>query len=239
MKILPASWRWRLALAAAAALGLWLGHGPLLRALAAPLVSEQSSKGAAAMALRGDERGGCGAHAFDMAAAFYRHDPARHIILIGRRPGRLVELGILTSFATLGPRELARRGVPEAAVEVVHATAADQWEEAEILAAWLQAHPTATVTVYCNPLGSRRLRDMLDRTAAPADAVRARILIPHDAGHDAMNWWQSRAGIKDFMLSWLQMAFARSQERHPPLPPQQSVAAYQKMLSEAFSPQSK
>ncbi len=239
MKILPASWRWRLGLAAAVALGLWLGHGPLLRALAAPLVSEQASDGAAAMVLRGDERGGCGAHAFDMAAAFYRQAPARHILLIGRRPGRLVELGILASFATLGQGELARRGVPDAAIEVVHAAAADQWEEAGLLAAWLQAHPKATVAVYSNPLGSGRLRYMLDRTAPLADAIRARIIIPHEASHDAANWWQSRAGVKDFMLSWLQMAFARSEGPHQPLPPQQSVADYEEMLGAAFSPHSK
>lgn len=141
MRLVPASWRWRVGLAAAAALGVWLGHGWLLGGLAAPLMSTQSADGVAALALWGGERGAEGVHAFDAAAAFYRQDPSRHILLIGRRGGRLVELGILAPFATLARRELTSRGVPEAAIEGLPATAADQWDEAQLLAAWLQATP--------------------------------------------------------------------------------------------------
>ena len=164
--------------------------------------------------------------------------PARRILLIPRRPGRLVELGILSSFATLGRRELARRGVPEAAVEEVQGAAADQWEEAELLAAWLQAHPAATVAVFCSPLGSRHLRYILDRAAAPADAVRARVVVPHDADHDATNWWQiprRRQGLHAFLagnglclVSGPAPAGRRSSRAPPPI---------EKMLREAFPPQ--
>ena len=139
MRLVPASWRWRVGLAAAAALGVWLGHGWLLGGLASPLMSTQSADGVAALALWGGERGAEGVHAFDAAAAFYRQDPSRHILLIGRRGGRLVELGILAPFATLARRELTSRGVPEAAIEGLPATAADQWDEAQLLAAWLSA----------------------------------------------------------------------------------------------------
>ncbi len=239
MKILPASWRWRLGLLAAVVLAVWLGHGPLLRGVAAPLVCEQTADGAATMVLRGDERGVTGFRGFDAAEAFYHQAPGRHILLIGRRPGRLVELGILSSFTTLGRRELSLRGVPDAAVEVIPAAAADPWEEAELLAAWLRGHPTVTVAVFCDPLGSRHTRYILDRVASPAEAAAARIVVSHDSCHDATNWWKTRAGVKDFMLSWLEMAYTWRQGRRRLVPQQQSVEAYRKTLGETFEPRAR
>ncbi len=239
MRLVPTSWQWRGGLAAAAALGVWLGHGWLLGGLAAPLASSQSADGAAALALWGGERGADGVHAFDAAAAFYRQDPSRHILLIGRRGGRLVELGILAQFATLARRELTSRGVPEAAIEGLPATAADQWDEAQLLAGWLQAHPAATVAVYCNPLGSRQVRFILDRVAAPADAARARVVVPPEADRDVRNWWKTRAGIKNFGLSWLELAFTWCRGRQRPVVQPQSVAAYEEMLRKTFEPPTK
>ena len=80
-------------------------------------------------------------------ARFYHAAPARHIVLLPRTPGRLVELGVLPSFATLSRQELGRRGVPAAAITVVDGQAIDAWEEARLLAAWLQARPKAAVVV--------------------------------------------------------------------------------------------
>jgi hypothetical protein len=226
-------------LAAAAVIIAWLGHGWLLRGLAAPLVSRQSPDGVAVLALWGDERGAEGRHAFDAAAAFYRQDPSRHILLIGLRGGRLVELGILSPFAILGRRELAARGVPQSAVEVVSATAADQWDQAQLLTQWLRAHPAATAAVYCNPLGSRQVRCILDRVAAPADAARVRVVLPADPDYDAASWWESRAGVRNFMLAWLEMAFTWCRSRPGPVPPPQNVAAYEETLRKAFEPSRK
>ena len=217
----------------------WLGHGLLLRGVAAPLVSEQPADGVATMVLRGDERGESGFRGFDAAEAFYHQAPERHILLIERRPGRLVELGILSSFATLGRRELSLRGVPDAAIEVIPAFAADPWEEGELLAAWLREHPSVTVAVYCNALGSRHLRYILDRVASPAEAAAARIVVASDSYHDATNWWKTRSGVKEFMLSWLEMAYTWRQGRRRPVQQQQSVEAYRKTLGETFEPRAK
>ena len=116
------------------------------------------------LALWGDERGVDGRDGFDAAAAFCRQDPSRHVLLIGRRGGRLVELGILSPFATLARRELAARGVAAAAIEALPDTAADQWDEAQRLAQWLRRtgrrRPPSTATrcgaarcVHCRPRG--------------------------------------------------------------------------------------
>jgi hypothetical protein len=189
-----------------------------------------------ALALWGDERGVDGGHGFDAAAAFYRQDPSRHILLIGRRGGRLVELGILSPFATLGRRELASRGVPEAAIESLPATAADQWDEAQLLANWLRAHPAATVAVYCDTLRSRQVRCILDRVAAPADAVRARVVLPPESDHHAAHWWKTRSGIRNFMISWLEMAYTWCRGRPHPASPPQNVAADEETLRKTFEP---
>jgi hypothetical protein len=238
MKLLPASWRWRVGLLAAAIVAAWLGRGLALRGLAAPLVSRQSADGATVLVLWGDERGADGGHGFDGAAAFYRQDPSRSIFLIGRRGTRLVELGILSPFATLGQRELAARGVPPSAVETVAATAADQWDQARLLNVWLEAHPGTTVALWCKPLGSGQVRWIIDHAAAPAEAARVRVVVSQSSNPDAPEWWQSRSGVKDFMLSWLELVFTRSCGPRRVVCQPQSVAAYEEALREAYRPRS-
>ena len=163
--------RWRWGLALGIALAIWLGHGLLFYGLASVLVVRQPIDGATFLVLRGHERGVLGANGFRAAADFCRRDPSHRVLLIGHRPGRLVELGILPPWETFARNELERRGVPASAVTVVEGNAVDEWDDCRLLGAWLKARPEATVAVAVNPLGSRRVRHMLDAAMAPPEAA--------------------------------------------------------------------
>ena len=192
-------WRWGLAL------GIVLAIWPLLYAAASILVVNQRSDRAGFLLLRGSERGVLGANGFRAAADFCRRDPAHRILLIGHHPDRLVELGILPPWETFARRELERRGVPAAAVAVVEGTAVDEWDDCQLLAAWLKARPEAIVAVAANPLGSRRVRYMLDAAMPPSEAARAPVFLLDDPQCAASNWYRSRSGVKGFMFSWLDL----------------------------------
>ncbi len=234
LKRFPANIRWRVVLVSAAALAIGLAHAPLLRLLTWPLRSEQSSEDAGYLVLLGTERGVHGNHGLAAAARFYRADTRRRILLIECRPGRLAELGILLPFAALGRQELIRRGVPDTAIETMPGQAADAWDAARELAAWLHARPGVLVAYASLPLSGGHLRWILDRTMAPGDAARIRIFAPEDPARASGNWWTSRSGVKAFMFAWIERAYAWCQGEQPPPPPQQSAAAYQAMLRKAF-----
>ena len=160
MKRFPASMRWRVALVLAIVLAAGLGHAPLLRLLVRPLRSEQSIAGARYLVLQGDERGVHDSYNFTAAAQFYQADTTRQILLLEWRPGRVVELGLLRSFAALGRQELARMGVPDAAVEVIDGQAADPWEVARRLGISLRAMKSRLPSMKCGGEGSQRLASM-------------------------------------------------------------------------------
>ncbi len=228
--------RWRWGLALGIVLAIFLGHGPLLSGLASILVVRQPSDGANFIVLRGSERGVFGASGFRAAVDFCQRDPSHRILLIGHHPGRLVELGILPSWETFARGELARRGVPAAAVAVVKGKAVDDWDDCRLLAAWLKARPEAIVAVAANPLGSRCVRYMLDAAMTPSEAARAPVFLLDDLRCTPFNWYKSRSGVKGFMFAWLDMIYAWRHGSDRQMPPPQSVEAYQKTLSERFGP---
>ena len=158
VKILPASWRWRVGLAAAAALGVWLGHGPLLRGLAAPLASD---------AVRRRRR--------RPGAAGRRAGSGRRATLSTRRPPSIARTRATHPLdraasrppgGTGNPRLRLRRwagaswpagACPRPPSRAVAAAAADQWEEAATpgcLAAGASRRDGGRV---CSPLGSRHV----------------------------------------------------------------------------------
>jgi len=87
-------------------LATWLGHGPLFHGPASILVAREPIDGANFLVVRGNKRGVRGAYGFRAAADFRRLDPSHRVLLIGHRPGRLVELGVLPPWETFARGEL-------------------------------------------------------------------------------------------------------------------------------------
>ena len=148
-----------------------------------------------------------------------------------------MEIGVLPSFETLSRRELGRRGVPAAAITVVDGQATDEWEEARLLGVWLQARPEATVAIVCSQFDSGHFRYILDSVLARRDAARSDIIALRADDHDTTDWWCSRSGVKDFMFSWLEMAYARCQGETHMLPRRQSAGDYQAELRKSLARQ--
>ena len=154
--------------------------------------------------------------------------------MVGHRPGRLVELGVLPTWETFARNELERRGLPASVVTVAEGNAVDEWDDCRLLAAWLKTRPDAIVAVTANPLGSRRMRYMLDAAMAPAEAARPPVFLLDDPSAPRPIGIKSRSGVKGFMFAWLELIYAWRHGSDRRMPPPQSVEAYQKTLFERF-----
>ena len=123
------------------------------------------------------------------------------------RASRLVEVGAVPSFEQTCRRGLAKRGVPEDKVEAIRADARNTWDEARALGDWLNQHPQATISLACSPFAGGRLRYVFNKVFGPHNGSRVHLAALPDPSSAAAAWWRSRNGVKDFMYSWLDLAY--------------------------------
>jgi hypothetical protein len=181
---------------------LWFWHGAILRGMASVLVADQGQQDAKfVLVVDGDRR-------YDAAAALYREDPSRRVVLIEPYPTRLVQVGALPSFEAISRRELHARGVPEEAVTVIPGKARTAWEETRLLRSWLKEHPDAQLLLLCDRFGSSYRRHVLDSTLPAGEAARVRILALPDRRYDETNWWKSRRGAKEWLVGLTTLVYA-------------------------------
>jgi hypothetical protein len=198
---------------------LGLGYSAILRLLTWPLVADDSSAECECFCFHGDELGVDGFEPFTTAAQWYHEQGGRKILLLLPYKSRIVEIGAVPSFEETCRRELANLGVPKADIESIPADALNVWDEARSLSDWMQAHPTSSVRLACSCTGGGRLRYVLHKVLAPADARRVHLAILADPGFSLGSWWRSRPGVKAFMYAWLELAYAwavpGNSRRHP------------------------
>jgi hypothetical protein len=131
-------------------------------------------------------------------------------------------------------RELARRGVHDAAITTIAGSARDCWEEAGLLGTWLGQHPGEEMTLVCGRFNSGQVRRILDSVLGRQEAARVRIRALADPDYDETNWWRSRRGVKGFMFGWLGLAYAWGEGKDRIAPPRWSVQEYQSLLDETY-----
>ncbi len=209
---------------------LGLGHAPILRLLAWPLMAREPSRPQADFyCLFGDEYGTDGFGAFDRAADWYAEAPNRKILLLLPPDSRVVEIGAVRSFERTCRSELDKRRIPACDVLAIRAGSHDAWGEAHAMADWLREHPRAKVVLACSPFRSGWLQHVFDKVLGPVTAGRMKLALLPDPECRIENWWRSRAGVKEFMYAWLELVYARAEaDDARPLPV--GAAAFQKEL---------
>jgi hypothetical protein len=131
---------------------------------------------------------------YDRAAQALRDSPGCRVLLIQLSPRRLETMGLLVPYETTARQELAKRGVADIAVTVLHGQGRTDWDRTKCLADWLRQHPDAQVDLLCGQFGSRRIRLIVDRVLG-ADAGRVHFRpVPHP-WYDDGNWWQRKEGV--------------------------------------------
>jgi hypothetical protein len=205
--------RWKIVLLALVVLGVC--HPVILRLLTWPLVADDAAAECDCYCIHGAELGAEGFEPFDNAAQWYREQPGRKILVLLPHETRIVEIGAVPSFEETCRKELGKRGIASAAIQPVPADALDVWDEARGISIWMKAHPESTLRIACGPFGGTRLRYVLGRVLAPAEASRVHVASLADPSYSAQNWWRSRWGVKEFMYAWLELGYAWTSSGNP------------------------
>lgn len=188
-----------------AALLAWF-HAPLLRALAGPLVVDQTGDEARYVLVLEGMAGGDGRYA--AAAELHRQVSTRRIVVVPQVRQRVVRLGILPPLEAIAQRELTRQGVPPQSVELLPGKAIDEWSTVRLLDSWLKQHPDSKLVVLADRFQSRYVRHVLDTLLDAQDAARVSIVTLRDRRFDESDWWRSRCGMRGLVFGYLQLAYA-------------------------------
>jgi hypothetical protein len=206
----------------------WLFHGPLLGGLARPLIAHQPAGDFNCIGVIARTYGPDGDRCYDVAGELFREKTARRVLLVGFRPGRLVEIGVLPSFEESGRREFARRGVPPEAISVAPGDGGSYRATAGTLAAWLRNHPDASVLLFCSQFRSAHLRRALDAVLGPAQSGQVRLRPLPDRRFNETNWWMCRPGFREFGIAWLMRLQGWLGGGQAVQPPQESADDYER-----------
>lgn len=226
--LISSSWRrWLLILLVAGA--LWFARKPILTGVAGTLIVDQQPGNLDFVWIRAAD-----GISLDAAAAICRESLRRRVVLVARRPSRLVRAGIYEPIETIARRELTRLGVSLDRLEVLNPPATSSREELARLETWLESRPGAQVALPCQRLWSACQRQFLDETLRPATASRIRVLALSDGLHDETNWWDDRAGIRDFMYAFISRVYLLSGATRRSNLPEWDPDEYERTLRESL-----
>jgi hypothetical protein len=192
-------------------LTIWFFHPWLLEGLAKLVIVNNPRSTAGYLALFSPEVRGDYYLNFDAAAAAYREDSHRQILLIKPQPTILEKHGILPGFVEASRRELASRGVEDSAIETIPANAANAWDAARSLGEWLQKNPGAEVVYIGERFENGLLSCIVRQVLRPELAERITYFAMPPLDFDETNWWQNRDGVKTVMFSCLSLLYIRCQ----------------------------
>ena len=197
-------WRkWRnLLLLLFAAGAIWLVRQPILTGIARVLIVDEPPGNPAAIWIRDS-----GVVIYDEAARLCRETPGLKILLVAWEPSRLVRAGVLEPLETITRREMAARGVPAEAIEVVGPPVRTGRQEINQLSAWLENRPGACAALPLGRFSSARQRQVLDEIMASDTASRVKIVALASPRYNESNWWRSREGLRNLAFGLLSRGY--------------------------------
>lgn len=220
--------RRRLVVAAVAIVIVAVLHRPLLRGAAQLLVVDQDSSPCDYLWIpAGDGFPVSDTRYLDAAAAMLRGVQGRRVLMISPPANRLVQMGVVPPFIDETRRQLESRGIAHDAIVVVSRGSQDARAEMLLLQAWLEEHSKARVVVFSDRFASRRARLGLDRRLAPSAASRIVVRARSNLRFEERTWWQSRDGIRDFLLSWIRLAYALAYDDQGQTPRRWTLEEYE------------
>jgi uncharacterized SAM-binding protein YcdF (DUF218 family) len=177
---------------------IYVVRHPLLRLAGSFWVVEDPLENADAIIVLGDDN-----FAGDRATR------ASQLFRAGRAPlivasGRLLRPYV--GVAEFIERDLQSRGVPASAILRFPQTAASTREEAEALRALAKERGWRRVTVVTSTYHTRRARYILRKVFPSTVAIN--MVAAWDSDFDPNSWWQSRRGVKTFVLESLSFCVA-------------------------------
>ena len=235
VQMLLATPRRRRAVIAVIILGtLFALHAPLLRGVGRFLIVDQSAEQADYVVLLPstvDDR-----TCVDEAARLIAERRVRGVLLFESPATRAVRSAGFHDQQTIVRGELAAKGVPAGAVEVLPGPGHNAWGAADSLDRWLRGHPDARLVVPCERFRGRCEQRIMATVLPPTDAAQLSFAAVPGSAVDEANWWQSREGIQIVFQNYIRLAAIACNGRPPDCAGTWTVEEFEESLPKATDP---
>jgi hypothetical protein len=145
---------------------------------------------------------------FATAAALLNQGEAGAVLVLERRPVRIVKLGISPALGSAARQELAARGCSDYSIKVLSTSATTSWQVVRELDQYLHTHaPEARMAVICPEIQSRYFRRIIDSCLEPPHADRLHVRAFSTGAFDAHNWWHNRLAIAKVGMAYLRLGY--------------------------------
>ena len=193
--------RLRLLIATATVLLCVIFHAPLLQLLAGGLIaSDPVSRTDYVLVYDGDGK-------YDVAQKLHAQGLVRRIALVRGPADRLVQHQIVAARHEVALRELIRRNIPADAIVVLPEEAENAWEAADAIAELLKTGEARSVAILADRFESRTLRHIVNSVLDDEQQSRTKIYPLEDRRYSEADWWQSKVGIRSFVISTMGYAY--------------------------------
>jgi hypothetical protein len=216
-------WLRRLAILLVMVLVLFLFRHPILRGLANILIVEDEAPDGAVVLVAGGER------APEVAAELYHAGKTRELLVTNWQPNRVERLGIRPTTGAAFRYILIKESVPENAIAELPGQPENAYELGDAIAAWLRQHPDKHLLVCCPRFTSRRMYTIL-RSVLGEEMQRVHLRAVANPDYDETNWWQSKAGLKEYWQAAARLGFIWTHGRPERSRPDWDPDAYERSL---------
>lgn len=184
---------------------LYVARGHVLPPLACFLdVSETPRKVDYVMVLGG----GCDTRPF-VAAALVNAGLARQVLLPEVKLPPDAQDGITLPEHVITRRVLVARGVPDEAIVVLPGECASTFDEAQVLAKFLDTEPQSSVAVVTTSYHTRRCRWIFQKKIAAEQFARIHFVAAPTDGFDETNWWHFELGCVTYLNECIKLGYYR------------------------------
>jgi len=181
-----------------------IGYRPLLRSVYNFLIREDPAENVDFVALVNGGR-----VAIDRAIERVTDGKAQEILIVERRPPRVVQIGAARSLGDRVKKSLILRGMPESSVHIVTTGAVTNWQLVRELDQYLISHsPAARVAILFPEHQTRYLRWIVDREIDRRRADQFEVWSFSTGVFDAENWWSNRLALFKVAVSYLRLIHA-------------------------------
>ena len=139
-----------------------------------------------------------------VAAALVNAHLARQALVTTVAPTPEAEDGLLPPEHEITHRVLLARGVPDSQITVLPGKIASTFDEAHVLAQFVDQHPGCSVAIVTNAFHTRRARWIFRRVLGGRQCQIHLVAAPRD-GIRADSWWHTEAGLTAYLSEYVKL----------------------------------
>lgn len=144
-----------------------------------------------------------------VAAALVKAGLARRVLLPTFKQPPDPQDDLTSAEHVITQRVLVARGVPDDAIVLLPDVCASTFDEAQVLAKFLDTEPQSSVAVVTTSYHTRRARWIFQKKIAAEQFARVQFVAAPTEGFDETNWWRFEQGFGTYVNEYFKLGYYR------------------------------